>query len=473
MPDSRPACDVLIVGGGPAAGTAARLLASWGRRVVVAAKPDAAAAPDLPVSLTPSCGKFFDLMGIRPAIDAQAFVRSTGHTVWWGNDARVEPFPDGALGWQASAGRLGEVLVEEAERAGAQVLRRALTLAEALAWPATFRLDCSGRPGVIARAVGHRRYEPAHRTVALIGVWSGTAAAGIDVTHTLLESYADGWAWSIPTETGERALAVMVDPRSTALIRGEGSRATYLSEVGKTRQLAVLVGKAELVGGPWGWDASMYSASEFTGDDWLLVGDAGSFVDPLSSAGVKKAMASAWLASVTVNTALGDPALATPALDLFARREAATYQQFLAMTRQYLAAGAGPDAGGHPFWAERGDESAAPGGVSRAEVESAFERLKDAAPLRLRRGPGVRVEARPALGERMMTLERHLVTADHPDGVRFVLDVDLVALVELAPEARDVPALHADYGVRAGEVAWPSFLTALATAIARRWLILE
>ena len=67
-----------------------------------------------------------------------------------------------------------------------------------------------------------------------------------------------------------------------------------------------MVGDAALDGGPWGWDASMYCAEHLAGEDWLLAGDAASFIDPLSSAGVKKAMASGWLAAVTVNTSLAD-----------------------------------------------------------------------------------------------------------------------------------------------------------------------
>ena len=56
--------DVLVVGGGPTAATAARLLARWGRRVTIVARPPGD-EPELPESLTPSCGKFFDLMAIR------------------------------------------------------------------------------------------------------------------------------------------------------------------------------------------------------------------------------------------------------------------------------------------------------------------------------------------------------------------------------------------------------------------------
>ncbi|MCC6990747.1 MAG: tryptophan 7-halogenase, partial [Acidobacteria bacterium] len=114
MPLHPSPCDVLVVGGGPAAGTAARLLSQWGRSVVVVAKPDGH-DPELPESLTPSCQKFFDLMGISAAIDGAGFVRSSGHTVWWGDDApRCEPFADGARGWQATTGRLGRVMLDAA-----------------------------------------------------------------------------------------------------------------------------------------------------------------------------------------------------------------------------------------------------------------------------------------------------------------------------------------------------------------------
>ena len=96
------ACEVLVVGGGPAAATAARLLSAWGRDVIVVAKAEVH-EPALAESLTPSCQKFFDLLGITAAVNAAGFVRSSGHTVWWGGaEARCEPFSDGARGWQAT-----------------------------------------------------------------------------------------------------------------------------------------------------------------------------------------------------------------------------------------------------------------------------------------------------------------------------------------------------------------------------------
>ena len=466
MPAQVPACDVLVVGGGPAAATAARLLALWGRRVVVVARAQGD-EPDLPESLTPSCGKFFDLMGIRPAIDAAGFVHSRGHTVWWGSPApRVEPFADGLHGWQATTGRLSQVMLAAAAAAGCQVERRAITAEEAVAWPAAYRLDCTGRAGLLAKPYGQRRYEPGHRTVALVGRWRMDGRWPLDdPTHTLLESYADGWAWSVPLDQRDRAVAVMVDPRTTALARGDGAAAVYLTEVRKTIHLARMVSGATLDGGPWGWDASMYSSERPAGDTWLLVGDAASFIDPLSSAGVKKAMASGWLAAVALNTALGRPGHKDMVFAFYSAREAETYAQFLALTRRHLSEGAPSD---HPFWTDRA--AALPSDSDeRAAVQAAFDRLREAPALALVVDAGVHFETRPALAEREIVLERRLVSDGNDDGVRFLNGVDVVTLAELAPAARQVPDLYDAYTRRAGPVDLPSFLTTLATAVARGW----
>lgn len=476
MPNPAPECDVVIAGGGPAAATAARLLALWGRRVVVAARPESDET-DLAESLTPSCGKLFDLMGIRPAIDAAGFVPSTGHTVWWGSPVpRVEPFAGGAHGWQATTRRLSAVMLHAAADAGARVERRTLSAGDLLSWPARYRIDCTGRAGVLAKPFGARRYEPGHRTVALAGRWRRAGAWPLDdPSHTLLESYADGWAWSVPVGAHERAVAVMVDPRTTSLARGEGAAGVYLAEVAKTQQLSRILHGAELVSGPAGWDASMYLAERPTGDDWLLAGDALSFIDPLSSAGVRKAMASGWLAAVAVNTALAHPRRQAMAWAFYAGREADTYAQFLALTRAHLGDGAPSD---HPFWADR----AAPAGASlavddRAAVQAAYDRLRQADTVALTIGDGVRVEPRPALTEREIVLERQVVRqlgtghASAATGIRFIHGVDVVALLDLAPAATDVPELYERYVAAMGPVDLPSFLTALATTVAKGWLV--
>lgn len=459
-------CEILVVGGGPAAATAARLLASWGRDVLLVARPDSD-EPELPESLTPSCRKFFDLMGISSAIETAGFIPSHGHTVWWGASERVEPFADGQHGWQVSTGRLSRVMLGTVEAVGGRVQRATLTADEVLAWPARMRIDATGRAGVLARPFGRRRYEPGHRTVALIGHWRRRGAWPLpDPSHTLLESYADGWGWSVPVGPDTRALAVMVDPRTTSLVKGEGARAVYLAEIAKMAHLTDAFRGSDLISGPSGWDASMYVADQMTGDGWLLAGDANAFVDPLSSAGVKKAMASGWLAAVAVNTALTQPALASTAFDFFAARERATYTQFLALTRQFLLDGApAPD---HPFWADRGAPAPAD---DRAGVVAAWERIRAADHLALRLAPDVTFAPRPALTERAIVLEERLVTPLVPDGVRFVDGVDVVTLARLASGHTEVPNLFEEYVRCAGPTDLASFVKTLATAVGRGWLL--
>lgn len=467
---------MLVLGGGPAGCSAARLLALWGHRVRLITKPPTDDGPGLAESLTPSCGKFFDLLGIREAVDAAGFVRTTGNTVWWeGDTPRIERFAEGALGWQVTAPRLEVVMRRAALDAGVRIDERVITADEAETWSDRFCLDCSGRAGVLARTRGGRVPEPGHRTVALSAVWRTDAGwADVDATHTLIESYADGWVWSVPIDRQRRAVAVMVDPRTSSLLRGEGALATYLGELQKTRRMRALVGGAVRESAPVGWDASMYRSTQYVGEDWLLAGDAATFVDPLSSAGVKKALASGWLAAIVAHTITVRPAMAGPARQFFADREAEMYANFLALTERHLhdAARRQPQ----PFWTERierraWDERRGVEAEERAAVEAAYEQLRAADGLRVVIGPGVRVESRAAISGSEIVLEPRLVTAADAAGTRFLHDVDVVAMVELAPHYGEVPDLYEACVNRVGPMALPAFLMALATAVARRWLV--
>lgn len=456
-----------MLGGGPAGCAAARLLALWGHEVRLITKPSAPQAA-LAESVPPSTRKLFAVLGLERAMDEEGFVRSTGHTVWWGGEARVEPFPAGARGWQVTHDRLARLLRRAAAEAGVRVEERLLAAADIGGEGAGLTLDCTGRAGVVARARGWRVPEPGVRTVALVGVWRpGPAFQVPDATHTLIESYAAGWAWSVPDLTGDRHVAVMIDPRTSGLASGT-ARAIYETEIRKTSRLASLLSDAVLVGGPHGWDASTYSAARYADDDLMLVGDAGSFVDPVSSAGIKKALASGWLAAVASHTALLRPELRSAALAFFETREREIFSRLRGLTRTQFRGGA-PDAG-QPFWSDR---SGAPDDdpADDASVRAAFDRLRAAPALAFTRGETVTLDLRPAVSGSEIVLERRLVTPDLPHGVRYVRDVDVVAIVELGPAATDVPELFEAYCRRAGPVALPDFLAALATAVARRWLV--
>lgn len=454
-----------MIGGGPAGTAAAHLLARWGHAVSLVTRPpgrDAALAESLP----PSTRKLLDLIGGTERLDAAGVVRATGNTVWWGRAApRIERFADGR-GWQVTSDRLEAVLHETLKReAGVELRHDRVTPETAAAAGAAFVLDCSGRAGVLARARGVRRYA-SRRVVALAGVWRADAFDVPDETHTLIESYDGGWVWSVPTAPGERHVAVMVDPRTSGLTRDVPARDIYLAELARTTEFRRVLAGAALAAGPHGWDATVYDAERYVLDNVLLVGDAAVSIDPLSSAGVKKALASGWLAAVAVHTSLLDPSRRAMALSFYDAREREVAASFDEMTRRHLAGAAGAHA--HPFWVDRA--AAVADADEAAALAAAFEHLRAQPDLRLARHPAVRIEARPAVRGREIVREPCLVHDEAPAGVRFIRDVDLLLLVQLAPVSPSVPALFASYCERAPAVALPDFLYALSAAIAGRWL---
>jgi flavin-dependent dehydrogenase len=444
--------------------------------------------PALAESLPPSCVKLFDEIGVRVVMDRAGFVRATGNTVQWADRARrVELFDRAGLGYQVSRDRFDEVLLDGAQAAGALV-ERDVSVREATfeldVWRvqidrsagqdevrARWVLDCSGRAGVIARR-GWRKMDSAARTIAVCGVWDRTDSWPLeDATHTLVESYANGWAWSIPVSAARRYVTVMLDPRVTTVPGRAELDAAYHAELARAPALRGLVDGATMVGAPWACDATPYSSARVAGDGALLVGDAASFVDPLSSFGVKKALASAWLAAVVVHTALLDPSMADDATELFASRELAMADHL----RQGAAALARDAAGAHetPFWSARAEVDPALASDewdvetlrTDQRVHHAFEELKRRPVLQLRPADSLQFVRRPVVRGHRIALEEHLSAPRATNGVRYCRNVDLVVLARLAPRFGQVPDLYEAYNRAAAPAPLPDFLGALSTLV--------
>ena len=359
---------------------------------------------------------------------------------------------------------------------------------------ARFVLDCSGRAGVLARR--HRtRVQAGETTLALVGVWrragrwplpdcATTGGAGDDTRYdaqTVVEAYADGWAWSVPVSPTRRYVTVMVDPHTTQADRAGSLRARYLAELGKTTHLARLVAGAALEAPPWACDASQYGARRFGGPGFLLVGDAATFIDPLSSFGVKKAMASGWQAAIVANTCLRHPERAALAQRFHAEREQRIWESYRRHSAAFFAQVSRREL--HPFWSDRSDPAAGATLAEAAGGDDAVAALRDDPAVReafeaLRRAPAIRL--RPTSAVRTTTIAavegREIVAApslslDLGDAgvtaVRHLRNVDLPALLSTAPRYTQVPDLYADFQRSHGPVALPDFLGALSVLLGK------
>lgn len=482
--------DVLVIGGGPAGSAAAKMLAELGHHVLLI---DRATGPRhaLAESIPPSAKKTLAALGLRDAVDAAGFETWTGNTVWWADTGpRIEAFGAGETGYQIDRAPFDALLRTLAAGAGAEVARglvrevdghHAIIEVDRVTTrvSAKFILDCSGRAGVIARR-GRRHAETSHHTVAMSGMWRMTGAwPETQHGHTLVASHADGWAWSVPTAPGIRYFTVMVDPRRSRLTRESPAMDVYRSELAKVAPFAPWLTQAELVDGPWGADSSLYSADRYVGPGFLLVGDAGSFIDPLSSFGVKKALASAWTAAIAVNTALKTPTMAAAAMDFFDRREHEVHAGFSRLAATFADAAASGDTA-HPFWQARTSASESSGVETTIDpaqlardpaVLAAFSDLRVRTTINLRLGPNVEIGQRSVIRGHQIVMDEHLCVPAWPQGVRYLRNIDVLRLCRLATEHQDVGELYAAVERAEHGIGLPDFLGALSSLIAYKALV--
>ena len=448
--------DILVIGGGPAGSTAARLLAQWGHQVtLLTAAPTLRALAEC---LPPSTKKVFQFLGIQDAVAGAGFFETRGNTVWWGaRGKRLEPYPAG-FGYQVDRTAFDRLLLELAQSAGVCV--RWERVAAGCQFDAKFLLDCSGRAGVLAREF---RVKPRKgRAVALCGVWRSEQGWTLpDASHTLVESYGHGWAWSVPLSHTVRHVAFMVGPVESHLLRGRGLEAAYTAELARTRAFRKIFARGRMEGTPWGRDASPYTSREFGGPGFLLVGDAGSFIDPLSSFGVKKAMVSGWSAAVVANTCLRRPAMQETALRYFAEREREMENHHREQAARWLS----EEAGGSPEPRPEFMQSDA------GAVERALEGLRRRKSIRLQRGESVETCERAGIEGREVLLRDALIAPGNAAPLDFVANVNVVRLVEMAPDHRHVPDLFEAYNRACGPAELPDFLMALATLVAKGVLV--
>ena len=210
----------------------------------------------------------------------------------------------------------------------------------------------------------------------------------------------------------------------------------------------------------------------------MLVGDAASFVDPLSSYGIKKALASAWLASVCVQSILTNSAIEPAALELFNSRERAMHDAL----RKAAATLARDASGSHPtaFWESRSGISAsdAPGAFepdvaelrTDPEVLRALDELRSRDTIQLQPTSSVQRVGRPTVRGNRVVVEDHLVVPAFPEGIRYVRNIDLLKLSELASSKETVPDLFEAYNRVASPAPLPDFLGALSLLIGKGFL---
>jgi flavin-dependent dehydrogenase len=455
--------DILVAGGGPAGATIARLLAGFGFQVVLLEKRRFP-RHQIGESLTPQIFPILDFLGVRAQVEAAGFLRMIGHTVCWGSAQPRTAYysPDhNRHGFQVWREDFDSLLLRHARTGGVEVIEdlgiESVTLGGAAivvhtgsgSCTTSFFIDASGHSGILARQ-GFRQRDATFQTLAVTGYWRDASnPSGIDAANTILETYPHGLVWSVPLHNGLRNVTLLTDWHLGKRIRAAGLASFYHSELRQVSYITRFLANARLAQPLQVFDATWYTSATFAGEQFLLVGDAGLFVDPLSSEGVHKAMASAITGAIVVHTILKRPAAAPAAIQFYQENQRHTYDSHYAESvRYYGEERRWPEA---PFWVKRTREQF---GVRSSEfgVSNPQSAIRDpqSAILPMRRpttvgavriAADVRIELRPVIEGPFVEVREVVVAPPYPRGVRFLHEVCVPVLlhqVETRPAVADI-----------------------------------
>jgi flavin-dependent dehydrogenase len=334
-------CDVLVIGGGPAGTTVAPLLAEKGYRVVLLEK---AHHPRFHIgeSLLPANLPLFEQLGVADEVRAIGMEKWGAEFVSPEHDmSQVFNFAeawnkDMPYAYQVRRAEFDTILIRNAAAKGVEVHegckaravdfqadQTALIRAEhddgrQVEYKAKFVVDASGRDTFLANRFQIKHRNPRHNSSAVYGHFSGARRhEGQDEGNITILWFDHGWFWFIPMVNDVTSVGMVTWPYYMKT-KGERSLQQFLMDgiarcpmLAERLKMATLVNEVEATGN------FSYVSERNHGANYLLLGDAYAFIDPVFSSGVLFAMASGVFGAEAIDSCLRHPAQAPAALKRF------------------------------------------------------------------------------------------------------------------------------------------------------------
>jgi hypothetical protein len=208
---------------------------------------------------------------------------------------------------------------------------------------AGFLVDATGKRSAIR---GDKKRATAS-TLAISGCWDNK---GMSNNETLLESGRNYWLWGATLSSGVFHATLFVDPELTRIPGGDGLVRLYKYYLGRTQLFKTCL-SGRLNGNLVANDVTPFYYENPSGFDYIKVGESSVGLDPISSQGIQSSMAGAVQAAIVINTILGNPGQATPAIDFYKGRQQELISFHLEkISSTYTAAYSWKN---NPFWKKR------------------------------------------------------------------------------------------------------------------------
>ena len=332
---TRPAPDVIVVGGGPAGSASATTLAMRGYRVLLI-EQQRHPRYHIGESLIPFCYYTLERLGLAERMKASLFIQKFSVQFVGISGAETRPFyffehlyHTAAVAWQVLRSDFDRMLLDNAIAKGVEVIedcqveelvldgnlvvtgvrvRAADGTRRTLLAPMT--IDASGRDALAPKQFGWRVLDDELNRFALWTYYTGAARdPGIDAGATTVAAVPQGgWFWYIPLH--HDIISVGVVHRREWLFRSaNGSSEPDLDAIFKRAAAQNPWIARHLSGGKRSdryrvTNEYSYRSSHCARDGLLLAGDALSFLDPIFSSGVYLALRMGELAAEAVDAAL-------------------------------------------------------------------------------------------------------------------------------------------------------------------------
>ncbi len=339
--------DVIVAGGGPGGATVATLIAQQGYRTLLIER---SSEPEFKIgeSLMPATYWIFERLGVLDKMKASHFAKKYSVQFFSSDGKASTPFyfrdhddHESSQTWQVLRSEFDQMLLDNAQEQGVEV-QRGVRLADVLfegdrAVGARVRrngsdsidltsrvfVDATGQRAFLAGKLGLLELDPRLKKASFFAHFNGGFRDhGIDEGATII-FHTDGrksWFWSIPLPGNTVSIGVVGDIGHLILGRSRDPQKVFEEELAHCPALAARLEEAEQAMPMRAIRDFSYHSTKGAGNGWVLVGDAGGFIDPVYSTGVFLALKSAEMAADAICSGLETGDLSEHSLGSFVAR---------------------------------------------------------------------------------------------------------------------------------------------------------
>ena len=321
--------DTIVIGGGPAGSTVATLVAEQGHRVLLLERTS---TPQFKIgeSLIPATYWTFKRLGMLEKLRASHFPQKYSVQFYSRSGKASNPFyffqtnpHDSAVTWQVLRSEFDQMLLDNAKEKDVEI-RRGIGVREVLfegdtatgvvtqnvdgtreTLHATVIVDSTGQRSLIGRQLSLNTTEPNLKMASLFTHYEGGHRdEGIDEGATLIlhTEEKDSWFWSIPLPYNRTSIGVVGELDYLLQNRRDAdgklnAQKIFNEELAKCAPLQQRLEGANQLFPIQSTKDFSYRASRIAGNNWVLVGDAFGFLDPVYSTGLFLALKSGEMAA--------------------------------------------------------------------------------------------------------------------------------------------------------------------------------